>query len=196
MNDKEREIIKDFIDAGIVPSVSPETEQKILNSEQQDSNSIVYEILYSNNLIYWFDSEADTNPPDYVQLLSELCEITGGKINPMVINQDIGAGPMVQVDFGDKDYIITMRDISDYYDVEKIITGMNFVAYKLKVKERFFCLPTGDQTVLVTWADEEKFKDLVEKYKIRIDKYKKYPDKNTAMLLDILGKMIKRDKNK
>jgi hypothetical protein len=126
--------------------------------------------------LYSFDTETDGLPARHDLLISELCEITAGKMKPESIKEiwpqndpeDYDADYTVEIVFKNKLYRFDAENLGDWYDLEIVIEALNLALQQEQIPERFTMFESEDQMAYLLFETPDRIKKLASKYSIPI----------------------------
>ncbi len=141
-------------------------------SEADEIEGDIYNLLYVSNLYQWFDAEVGIVPVDYDDLILQFAKNSNGKLKDIEVwmdadmDKDYHVQYQIFVSNNDRIYIMSPKDIGDWYDIEMTLNLMNTIAKDANLKERFVLIKTGDQTVQILFGPRHNVNQFIEKYNI------------------------------
>lgn len=132
--------------------------------EDHDALFIMVSLLGSSNRLFWFDRETSTVPPDYADIFQGLFNIGHGVFTVESFSQEFDEETEeLEIQFIYDERVHTFRTLdSSWYDAEAVLLTLNEALSQSGKRERYILLHTGDQTCIVIFAPEDKFRSIAQ----------------------------------
>lgn len=139
--------------------------------EDHDAFFIMVSLLGSSNRLFWFDRETSTIPADYANVFQGFFNIGHGVFTAESFSQVFNEVTQeLEILFIYDKRVHTFRTFeSGWYDAESILQTLNEALSQSGKSERYILLPTGDQTCIVIFAPEGKFRKVVQKLRLPVE---------------------------
>ena len=172
-------VAAELVAAGAIDSVPPDRLATL--EDEWDAKPSPFRIVLSllQDRIVCFDTEAPIVPPDYVELVTDLGELTRGALAIECATQEPQAGrrcdpglERIAVAIVDRDRVIRYHAEyrGDWFDVSATLAALDGALELAGRPERFFVLGTGDQCCCITCAPAVAFASVTRRLGIPVER--------------------------
>jgi hypothetical protein len=111
-----------------------------------------------------FDSENDRVPPDYPELVGDLCAMAHGAftMHPDIFLFQQGDRYIVEATIAERPARFYVAEQGDWFDVPALLDGLNSALANAGISLRYFPLTTGDQFAHVILAEPAPLRHLAD----------------------------------
>jgi hypothetical protein len=201
---KADNVLSDWISAEDLKKISLDAARKEFLDDWGDDlgeEELLFYFLEKSGKLYVFDTEADELPVRHDLLISDLCKITAGKMNPDSIKQiwhqknpeDYEAGYTLEFVFRNKLYRFPAENLGDWYDVAIVMDALNLALQTEKIPERFTMFELDSQVAYVVFENPDRIVKLASKYSIPLSNNPEEPMELGKEYEESLRKKIEAD---
>jgi hypothetical protein len=160
---------------GLISPLSPEEIQAMQATEKREDDDPAWSLLVLDyaHIRTCFDTESSDVPPRHDELIREFAENSRGIFAPEAVLQREGKGRrvvvVVQFVFRGQLYRFQVRDLSDYYDLERMVGTINKALADAGLRERFLSRDTGDQIADFIFGDPRLITEAAQEFQWTLD---------------------------
>jgi hypothetical protein len=171
-------VVQRVRDAGVIDD---ETANKLLagaaaNRSQRggETSSSLFDVLGEAGILFGFDVESGAVPVRHDRFLLDLAALSQNRFKPLSVLEQWRA-PIVegidglytlQFEHGGRLYTATLRDLGDWYDLERLISVANRALADSAIPQRYLLVDSGDQTAIVVCADPQRLRPLAKEFNL------------------------------
>lgn len=144
-------------------------------SEEQRPPGL-FDVLYAADSALAFDVETGMLPCRHDELVDSFAKASRGRFDPAAVHEqwhqdheeDFDAPYTLQFVFDNRLYRGEIRNLGDWYDVERVVAMINSALADSAVQERFVALAAEGQIALFVFADPDKLLPLAKQFNMAI----------------------------
>jgi hypothetical protein len=165
------------IESGVLDAKSFERQQQLARKhadEMRPRSDSLLSVLESGGICVEFDAETGVLPCRHDRLVSRFARHSRGLFNPTAISEewnqtnaeDESADYTLRFVYDGRLYQGRLRNLGDWYDVERLVSMINGALGDSKHKEQFIAVAEAGQIAVFVFADRAKFEPLANEFHI------------------------------
>jgi hypothetical protein len=157
---------------GLLSKTDMELAVQQLATEENERQPGLFELLYVAKSALAFDVETGMLPCRHDNLVREFANASRGRFQPEAVleiwqrskDDDFEAPYTLQFVVNQNLYRAELRNLGDWYDVERVVQSINAALSQANILERFVGLATDGQVAQFVFADPKLLAGIAEKF--------------------------------